>query len=309
MQAALADTFSENRRYLFGIAYRMLGSAAEADDVLQDAYLRAARVDDLPEKPVAYLATIVTRLCLDVLKSARVRRAAYVGPWLPEPVRSEELALSHGEAQGPTARIDAAESLSMGFLVLLETLSPLERAAFVLRDVFDWDFDEIAEALERERAACRQLVHRARRHLAARQPRFVATEAERQRLFEAFVLAMMAGDEKALASMLVADASSTSDSGGKVRAARREVRGSERVARFMAGLARRAEGFEASFVSLNGGPALVGRLNGRVVLAFGIDVSLGGIDNVWLVVNPDKLARLEAALESSAAATPSARPS
>jgi RNA polymerase sigma-70 factor, ECF subfamily len=286
----LAETFTRHRRHLFGIAYRMLGSAAEADDVLQEAYLRAVRAAELPERPSAYLATIVTRLCLDVLKSARIRRAAYVGPWLPEPVRSEEIATLAGDE--PSSRIDTAESLSMGFLLLLETLSPLERAALVLRDVFDWDYDEIAATLERRPATCRQLVRRARGHLAARQPRFVATEAERQRLFEAFLAAILAGDEKTVTQMLAADATSISDSDGKARAARRVLHGADRVARFLVGVARKGDGGEVSLVSLNGGPALLGRKDGRTILAMGLDVSSQGIERVWLVVNPDKLARL-----------------
>lgn len=286
----LAESFTRHRRHLFGIAYRMLGSAAEADDVLQEAYLRALRAPELPERPVAYLTTIVTRLCLDVLKSARTRRTAYVGPWLPEPVRSEEILSLDGDE--PSARIDAAESLSMGFLLLLETLSPLERAALVLRDVFDWDYDDIAAAIERQPATCRQLVLRGRRHLAARQPRFVATEAERQRLFEAFLAAMLAGDEAALTKMLADDATSISDSNGKARAARRVVRGGSRVARLLTGITRKRGAAEVSLVALNGGPALVARQKGRVTLAMGLDVSFAGIDRVWLVVNPDKLARL-----------------
>lgn len=312
--AIAAESFVAHRRTLFGIAYRMLGSAAEAEDVVQEAYLRARAAAAPPEAPGPYLATIVTRLCLDVLKSARARREAYVGPWLPEPVLSDELldggalrgltGVALEEAESPSARMDRAESVSMALLVLLETLSPLERAALVLRDVFDWEFDAIAAALERSPAACRQLVHRAREHLAARQPRFRATEAERQRLFGAFLEALNAGDAGALAAMLVEGATITADSGGKASAARRVVRGRDHVARFLAGLARksaREEDLTFAVISVNGGPALLVRQGGEVIYVLGIEVSPAGIDAVWIVRNPDKLGRLAAQLGEPAA--------
>ncbi|WP_437924169.1 RNA polymerase sigma factor SigJ [Sorangium sp. So ce291] len=301
-----AECFTAHRRSLFGLAYRMLGSAAEAEDVVQEAYLRARSVEEAPESPGAYLATIVTRLCLDVLKSARARREAYVGPWLPEPVATGDLLDGevaaagyqgeHGAAESPAARMDRVESISMAFLVVLESLSPLERAALILRDVFDWEFGGIAAALGRSPAACRQLVHRAREHVAARQPRFRATEAERRRLFGAFLDAAARGDAGALAAMLAEGASATPDSGGKASSARRVLSGRDRITRYFIGLLRKGIGAVTRIASVNGGPALLVYEGTRVVTALGLDVSPAGIDAIWIMRNPDKLARLGAAL-------------
>lgn len=297
-----AERFTEHRRTLFGIAYRMLGSAAEADDVLQEAYLRARSATEAPAAPGPWLATIVTRLCLDVLKSARARRESYVGPWLPEPVLTDEL-LGLGPEPDPSARVDAAESVSMALLVLLESLSPLERAAFVLRDVFDWEFDAIGAALERSPTACRQLVHRARERVAARQPRFRATEAERQRLLGALLAALQQGDAGALAALLAEDITATSDGGGKAKAARRVIRGRDHVARFLAGMAKRgaSAGAEVTLASVNGGAALIVREEGRLATVIGFEVSPSGTSAIWLVRNPDKLARLSARLSAAMA--------
>ncbi|XXX73240.1 RNA polymerase sigma factor SigJ [Sorangium sp. So ce134] len=304
-----AECFTAHRRSLFGLAYRMLGSAAEAEDVVQEAYLRARAAEEVPEAPGAYLATIVTRLCLDVLKSARARREAYVGPWLPEPVPTGDV-LDGGAAaaaylpgapagaESPAARMDRVESISMAFLVVLESLSPLERAALILRDVFDWEFDAVAGALGRSPAACRQLVHRAREHVAARQPRFRATEAERRRLFEAFLDAAARGDAGALAAMLAEGASVTPDSGGKASSARRALSGRDRITRYLIGLWRKGAG--ASIItrvaSVNGAPALLIYEGARLATAIGLDASPAGIDAIWIMRNPDKLARLGAAL-------------
>ncbi|WP_437955119.1 RNA polymerase sigma factor SigJ [Sorangium sp. So ce119] len=301
-----AACFTAHRRSLFGLAYRMLGSAAEAEDVVQEAYLRARAAGEAPEAPAAYLATIVTRLCLDVLKSARARREAYVGPWLPEPVPTGDLvdgegaaaeyADALGGAESPAARMDRVESISMAFLVVLESLSPLERAALILRDVFDWEFDAIAAALVRSPAACRQLVHRAREHVAARQPRFRATEAERRRLFEAFLEAAARGDAGALAAMLAEGASVTPDAGGKASAARRVLSGRDRVTRYVIGLWQKGAGATTQVASVNGGPALLVYEGARLATAIGLDVSPAGVDAIWIMRNPDKLARLAAAL-------------
>ncbi|WP_437670400.1 RNA polymerase sigma factor SigJ [Sorangium sp. So ce131] len=308
-----AASFTAHRRSLFGLAYRMLGSAAEAEDVVQEAYLRAQAAREAPESPGAYLATIVTRLCLDVMKSARARREAYVGPWLPEPVPTGELLGGDGDAaepldargvaESPAARMDRVESISMAFLVVLESLSPLERAALILRDVFDWEFDAVAAALGRSPAACRQLVHRAREHVAARQPRFRATEAERTRLFGAFLEAAARGDAGALAAMLAEGASATPDSGGKASSARRTLRGKGPIARYFIGLwqkaARAGALASARIGSVNGGPALLIYEGARLTTVMGLDLSPAGIDTVWIVRNPDKLARLESRLGSS----------
>lgn len=205
--------FERHRRTLFGVAYRMLGSADDAEDMVQDAWIRYARAAE-PQSPRAYLISVVTRLCLDYLKSARVRREQDAGPWLPEPLATGEYASS------PEQRIAEAESVSYAFMVLLERLSPLERAVFVLHDVLDYGHDEIATALGRSPATCRQLLSRARRHVRDGEARYRATPAERAELTQRFIAA--AGrDVAGFVAMLTADAVLTSDGGGKVAAAMR----------------------------------------------------------------------------------------
>lgn len=262
--------FATERPRLFGLAYRMLGRAAEAEDVLQEAWLRVhardraeAKADEPVRAPAALLRTVVTRLCLDQLKSARAQREQYVGPWLPEPVYATP-------APDPAAddRIGEAESLSMAFLLLLESLSPAERAVFVLREVFDYGFDEIALCLGKTEAACRQLAHRARSHVADRRPRFRASPEQRSRLLQTFMTAVAAGDVGAVSALLSAEASASSDGGGEVRAALNEVHGRDRVARLMVGLGRRG---------LSGATYEPGWLNGCPALLFFRDGELWGV--------------------------------
>src|SRR6266851_5035538 len=223
------DLFQAHRSRLFGVAYRMLGSASDAEDVVQDAWLRYsnARPADL-RSPAAYLTTIVTRLCLDRLKSARTAREEYVGPWLPEPLVTDE-------APGPERSVALAESVTLAFMVLLETLSPEERAVFLLREVFDHEYDEIAGMLDTTPANCRQLFHRAKTHLADRRPRFRDAAGEKRPLVSRFVAALRAGDADELMSVLAEDVGFWSDGGGKVLAARRPVFGREQVALMLAG--------------------------------------------------------------------------
>ncbi len=268
--------FEEHRGLLHGIAYRMLGSAADAEDVLQEARLRWLAVAHAEvASPRALLVTIVSRLCLDQLGSARVRRETYVGEWLPEPV-----------ATGPDADPD---TLSMAFMVLLERLAPAERAAFLLAEVFDYSHAEVAAILGKSEEACRQLAARARRHVKEARPRPVDREAH-ARTLGAFMAACASGDLRALERMLAADVVARADSGGHARAARRPVHGAERVARLLVGLARKGGAAAVPELrELNGLPALVLREGGAVTTAILLDVDDGQIRAVYFVRNPDKL--------------------
>jgi RNA polymerase sigma-70 factor (ECF subfamily) len=287
---AASDTaaFEEWRSLLFGIAYRMLGSAADAEDVVQEALIRWLRRGDREIQSVrAYLVTIVTRLCLDELASARSTRVTYTGPWLPEPVVVEEEAA------------EKADSLSLAFLVLLEELTPLERAAYLLHDIFGYSFEEVARSLGRSPAACRQLGSRARKRIEERRQRFDADLCHGRELTDRFLVACATGDLSALLSMLSDDVVVWTDGGGKVRAAVRPVVGSYRSSRFLVSVAKKLDGFPRATV-LNGQPATVFVQGGTVVAALVLDIVDGSIVGVRAVTNPDKLERLSARLPESA---------
>jgi len=283
--------FERERSHLFGVAYRMLGSAAEADDVLQDAYLRWADHREVVASPRAFLTTVVVRLCLDAMKSARARRESYVGEWLPEPLVSGDATTE--SPPGPDARAELAESLTVAFLVVLERLSPLERAAFLLRDVFDRPTAEVAEALGTSEVACRQLLVRARAHVEENRPRYQATESKKRELLGAFIAACASADATGLERILAEDATLRSDGGGKVQAARKPVHGRDRVARFLLGvLEKGAEISRVEEVLVNGEPGAVLHGPSGVVVAVTVSVREEEIADVWIVVNPDKLARI-----------------
>jgi RNA polymerase sigma-70 factor, ECF subfamily len=238
------------RRHGFGVAYRMLGSVSEAEDVAQEALLRLTRQEDLIDEPAAWITTVVTRLSINVLKSARSRRESYVGPWLPEP-------LVEDPAPGPASRAELADSLSLALLVLLERLTPVERAAYLLREVFGYQYAEIADIIEQTEVNSRQLVTRARKHLEASRPRFDADEAARDALLERFLAAAEEGDLEALEELLAKDAVLYADSGGKAMAPQEPLVGAELIARFMAAVAqvRPASGeLESRRVRVNGQP-------------------------------------------------------
>jgi RNA polymerase sigma-70 factor (ECF subfamily) len=279
-----ADVFEAVRPRLFGIAYRMLGSAADAEDVLQDAWLRWDTADrDAVAEPGAYLATVVTRLSIASLTSARSERESYVGPWLPEPVDT---------SSDPLLGAERAEALSLAVLLLLERLAPAERAAFVLHAAFDYPHARVAEVLETSEANARQLYSRARKHLDAERAREVAP-AERARLLAAFLAAAEAGDLAALEGVLARDVVSISDGGGKVLAARKIVDGPERVAHFLLGVLEKfGHGITAHPVVVNGEPAVLGRRGDGFPLAlWTVDAAADGIRGVFIVLNPDKLSR------------------
>lgn len=276
----------------------MLGSATDAEDVLQDAWLRfsATSAEDL-RSAKAYLTTIVTRLCLDRLKSARTTREAYVGPWLPEPIAA-------GDA-GPERSLALAESLTLAFMVLLETLTPEERAVFLLREVFDYEYAEIADMLDLSSANCRQLFHRAKGRLAERKPRFRASVEEKRPLVERFLTAFAAGDGDDLKRLLAADIGFWSDGGGKVAAARRPVFGREAVVNMLVGFRRTApaagiplESVRLEVVAVNGEPAMLIRVAGRLDSVYTMTVEDDAITALRVVRNPDKLTYIDRQLEA-----------
>ena len=288
-----ADLFQSHRQSLFAVAYRMLGSATDAEDVVQDAWLRfsAAQPADL-RSARAYLTTIVTRLCLDRLKSARATREEYIGPWLPEPVVTDD-------RRGPERTLAQAESVTLAFMVLLETLTPEERAVFLLREVFDYEYDEIAAMLEMTAANCRQLFHRAKGRIAERKPRFRATIDEKRPLIERFVHAFGAGDEQELTRVLAADVGFWSDGGGKVLAARRPIFGRDHVVNLLLGIRRTApaagvplESVTLDIAEVNGELALLLRVAGQLDGVYVMTVADDAIAAIRVVRNPDKLTYL-----------------
>jgi RNA polymerase sigma-70 factor (TIGR02957 family) len=290
------EIFNADRPRLFSIAYRMLGSASDAEDVLQDAWVRYAAADTSTiRSPQAFATTIVTRLCLDRLKSARATREQYVGPWLPEPVLTREM-------DSPEATLERAESVTLAFLVLLEKLSPEERAVFLLKDVFDYDHAEIGEILGISSANSRQLLHRARTALAQGRPRRAGTPGSRRAMAERFAQAFATGDAAALASMLASDAGMWADGGGKATAARRPLLGREAIVNFLVGIHRIGEASglirDASLVieDVNSEPALILRVGARLESIFVLSVEDDAITGIRVVRNPDKLVRIDRSL-------------
>lgn len=280
MRPSRATAFEEHRRLLFGIAYRMLGSVADAEDILQEAWLRwdASRAD--VADPRAYLARTVTNLALNHLGSAAVRREEYVGPWLPEPLVSVPDAAQD---------VERAESVSLAMLVVMETLSPLERAVFVLKDVFGFGYPEIARVLERSEVSVRQVGHRARSHVRARRPRYAAPDEVRE-VTERFLSACLGGDLNEMMALLAPDVTAWTDGGGKVQAALRPLHGADKVARWLLGVLGRAPGeVDVRFADVNGRPGVVLLLDGRTDAVADVDVHDGRISALRLVRNPEKL--------------------
>jgi len=279
-----AGAFHAHRPLLFSIAYRMLGSAADAEDIVQEAFLRWQGADaDAVRSPRDYLSTTVTRLAVDHLRSARVRREVYVGPWLPEP-------LVGVDERDPLADVALADSLSTAFLLLLERLSPSQRAAFLLREVFGYDYAEVARMLQTTEANCRQLLQRARRRIADGRPRFDADREAATSLARRFAHACATGDVQQLVAMLATDAVAWADGGGKFSAARRPVRGSERVSRFIASVLQKWRTAGVVRVApVSGGAGVVFELDGRRAGVLTVAADAGAIRSVYLVMNPDKL--------------------
>src|SRR6266542_2522232 len=257
------DPFEEYRSLLFAIAYRMLGSAMEAEDIVQEAYLRyRATLPESIRTLKSFLTTIVYHLCIDHLKSAQVQRETYVGPWLPEPIITGDGA----SRLSPLRQITDRESISMAFLVLLESLSPLERAVFLLREVFDYEYAEIAQITGRDEAACRQLFSRAKKHISEHRPRFPASPEAHAKMVDRFMEACIAGDIDGLMSLLAEDVTSWSDGGGRVSgAARQPIHSRDKVARAIIGLLSHVpEGTTVEVIEANGLPALLIRIKGQI---------------------------------------------
>jgi RNA polymerase sigma-70 factor (ECF subfamily) len=300
------EAFQSYRPLLFSIAYRMLGSASEADDVLQDAYLRYAGAQSRGEalhqvrSLKAYLSTIVTRLCLDRLKAARTVREQYLGPWLPEPVLTQD-----DDPQGDAER---HESITLAFLVLLEALTPQERAVFLLREVFEYEYAEIAEILDLSAANCRQLFHRAKGRVAEGRPRFRPAPERQRQLVERFLAATQRGDMQALTSMLAQDATFWGDGGGKAPSALRPIHGGDAVAKLLIGLARNIERtLNTAFADLrfdladvNGEAAVLLWVRERLDTVFVYSAIDDRVTAIRAIRNPDKLAYIQRQLQARA---------
>jgi RNA polymerase sigma-70 factor (ECF subfamily) len=298
-----AESFEPHRRRLLGLAYRMLGSMADAEDAVQESYVRWHGADrDNVSDPRAFLMTTTTRICLDMLTSARARREEYVGPWLPEPVLDTA-------ALAPDSRAELAEDLSIALLLTLDRLSPLERAAFLLHDVFDFSFNEVAPALERSESACRQLAVRARAHVRAVRPRGATApparsaeiDAKHAQILSAFMAATQAGDLEALTQLLATDARIVTDGGGKVRAAQEVIDGADRVARFLVDATRkrpdawwRAD-FTVRVATVNGLPGVIVDAPEGPVQTAAFEIEGNVIRALYVVRNPDKLRHLAVA--------------
>lgn len=282
------ETFETYRSYLFSVAYSMLGSAMDAEDMVQETFLRYQNASPEDVRSLkAYLTTILTRLCVDQLHLARRQREVYVGPWLPEPILTDE----HPEVSDPEKRVDLQESISLAFLVLLEQFQPFERAVFLLREVFEYEFAEIARMLNKSEAACRRSFSRSKQHLRDHRPRFTASREAHQQLLTSYVRAVETGEMQTLLSLLAEDVVLWTDGGGKARtAAYRPVIGRERVARFSVGSMRfLPPGHRMEIAEVNGLPALVVRTDEQVVSVLSVEVMGEKIQTIRVIANPEKL--------------------
>jgi RNA polymerase sigma-70 factor (TIGR02957 family) len=285
-----AETFEAHRDLMFAVAYRMLGTVADAEDAVQDAWLRwSAAPRRGVTQPRAYLTKIITNTSLNRLRSVRARREAYLGPWLPEPLLTKE-------NPDYAERAVVAESVSLAMLVVLESLTPEERAVFVLREVFGLSHAEIGAALDRTDASVRQLAHRAREHVQARRPRFAVDRGQQREVTRRFLDAADGGDIDQLMAVLAPEVTLTSDGGGQARAARRPVTGAAKVARLLTGLTRKASlevpGRRFELTQINGGPGLLITVGGRAFAAMTWEISGGQVTAIHLITNPDKLAAI-----------------
>jgi RNA polymerase sigma-70 factor (ECF subfamily) len=289
--AAEVEIYEDLRPLMFSLAYRMLGSAAEAEDMVQEAFLRFHRASEEGEEiesPKAWLSAVVTRLSIDHLRSARVKRESYVGTWLPEPLLTDS-------TPDAAQRVEAADSLSLAFLVVLERLSPVERAVFILREVFDYGYGEIAEVIGKSEDNTRQLATRARRHLEDRRPRFDASRERRDELAERFLAAAEDGDTEGLMKVLADDVTLYGDGGGKVPAIRHPILGRDQVAKVLLGWFRQAKtvGLRLELAEVNGQAGAVSRdAEGRLINVLGLDIADGRVTAVRSIVNPEKLGHL-----------------
>lgn len=278
------ETFDQYRPLLFSIAYRMLGTVMEAEDILQEAFLRWQQVpQDEVEMPKSYLASIVTRLSIDHLRSAQYRREEYIGPWLPEPLVTDS-------STNPDQMVALSESLSTAFLVLLESLKPVERAVFLLREIFDYDYSTISQIVGKSEVNCRQIVSRARKHIAEERPRFEVSPAQQSRVVEQFLQSANTGDVEGLLEVLDQDVTWFSDGGGAPGIAQKPIRGIENVIRFISNLARQApENMTVRLAELNGRPGIILDVDGRPFTAFSFGFAGDRIKTIYAVITPQKL--------------------
>ncbi|MFI6767290.1 RNA polymerase sigma-70 factor [Streptomyces sp. NPDC050355] len=292
LKESATDVFEEHRPVLFGVAYRMLGRVADAEDVVQDAWLRWSGADQSGvREPRAFLVRITTRLAIDRLRQVQSRRESYVGPWLPEPLATD----FGGTTPDSAERTVFAESVTLAVLVTMESLSPLERAVFVLREAFGYPYAEIAEALDRSEAAVRQLAGRARRHVEEGKPRFEVDPVRQRDLTERFMAAAAGDDLEGLLGMLAADARLVGDSGGKAKAPLRVIESADKIARFLVAVAGAAPaGLEYTFTELNGGIAMLVRQGDVPDSVIQLGIRDGRVQTVYIVRNPDKLGALAA---------------
>lgn len=291
------ELFAAERPRLVSLAYRMLGAIDDAEDVVQEAFFRLHKARTLNgegiESPAAWLTTVVTRIALDHLRSARETRESYVGPWLPEPILGDE-------HLSPSDGAELSDSLSIAFLMVLERLTPRERAVFILRDVFGYEYAEVGRMLELTESNCRQVFHRARRRLHDRKRRYTGDPATHRALLAHFAEAVGSGDVDAIVTLLARDAVLWADGGGRVRAAaRRPIRGADAIARFVVGIARKFGVVKPDIEVINGGPALVTFADGGLRRVVSVDVSRGRITGIYIIANPDKLRPLARALRQA----------
>ena len=285
------ESFETYRPYLFAIAYRMLGSAMDAEDMVQETYLRYRTTPPETIRSLkAFLTTILTRLCMDQLHLARRKREVYVGPWLPEPI----LTTTTPATEDPAERVEREESISLAFLMLLEQLQPFERAVFLLHEVFEYNFAEIAAMLDKSEAACRRSFSRAKKHLSEHRPRFPASRETHRQLLSGYFQAVEAGETTALMNLLSEDVTLWADGGGKIKqAALRPIRGRDAVARFSLGTKRFwPENSRVELEEVNGQAALIIRTGGQAFSVLTIDVEEGQIQAIRIIANPEKLARI-----------------
>jgi RNA polymerase sigma-70 factor (ECF subfamily) len=298
-----AEPFLQYRPLLFSIAYRMLGAVADAEDAVQETYLRWRRTRDTDEEirsPKAWLTTTISRICLDQLGSARVKREQYVGPWLPEPIAGVTPDIAETAAD--------SDSLSLAFLVLLESLSPKERAVFLLHDVFGYGFAEVGDIVGESESYCRQIAKRARAAMAERRPRYTADPVRRDQLTTQFLRTITEGDMPGLIATLTDDVTVYSDGGGKTFAARKPVVGRDKVALFLTNIMRLApEGTRLQIELINGQPGIVTFVDGAVYNVVTFDFAESGIRAIYIVVNPDKLGPVAARLSVDQPTLPSAQ--
>jgi RNA polymerase sigma-70 factor, ECF subfamily len=288
----MTESFETYRTYLFAIAYRMLGSAMDAEDMVQETYLR---YQSTPPETItslkAFLTTIISRLCVDQLHLARRKREQYLGPWLPEPI----ITADDRQVINPEERVDREESISMAFLLVLEQLQPVERAVFLLREVFDYDYAEIASFLGKSEVTCRQWFSRAKKHLGDHRPRFLASPDTQKQLLTGFLQAVQAGEMTPLMEMLAEEVTMWTDGGGKVKGATtRPITGREAVARFSLAASTRflPEGARVELAEVNGQPGLIIRVADRAYRVMTIEVEAQQIRAIRIIANPEKLARV-----------------